>query len=63
MYEVEPDQRRRYGEVRSREMREGLPVCLSYTVDSVTKPSIVKIVSKNSKLCVPLGSEPSGKYI
>ena len=63
-YEVEPDQRRKYGDIKEGFAlhQEGSPVLLSFTHDGVTRPSVVNIVSKNNKLCVPLGSEASGGY-
>ena len=57
---IDPDQRRRYGEVRNLEpgdLREEKPVLLSFTVDGVEKPSVVRVVKKNNKLCIPLGYE------
>ena len=59
---IDPDQRRRYGEVRNLEpgdLREEKPVLLSFTVDGVEKPSVVRVVKKNNKLCIPLGYEPA----
>ena len=64
-HRLEPDQRRKYGEVKElggRDIREGQPVLYSYTYDGVTRPSVVKIINRNGRLCVPLGSEQSGKY-
>ena len=64
-YIVEPDQRRKYGEVSGdgRVMTEGLPVLLSYTLDNVIKPNVVKFIYKSNKLCIPLGSEHNGEYL
>ena len=64
-HRLEPDQRRKYGEVKDlggRVIREGQPVLYSYAYDGVTRPSVVKIINRNGRLCVPLGSEQSGKY-
>ena len=64
-HRLEPDQRMKYGEVRDLEgrvLREGQPVLCSYAYEGVTKPSIVCLVNRNGRLCVPLGSDQHGKY-
>jgi hypothetical protein len=63
-HRLEPDQRRKYGEVRDLEgrmIREGQPVLYTHTYDGVTRPSVVNIINRNGRLCVPLGSEQSGQ--
>ena len=65
-YRLEPDQRRKYGEVRDlegREIREGQPILYTHTYDGVPSPSVVNIINRNGRLCVPLGSEQSGEYL
>ena len=65
-HRLEPDQRRKYGEVRDLEgrmIREGQPVLYTHTYDGVTRPSVVNIINRNGRLCVPLGSEQSGEYL
>ena len=65
-HRLEPDQRRKYGEVRDlegREITEGQPVLYTHTYDGVARPSVVNIINRNGRLCVPLGSEQSGEYL
>jgi len=63
VHDLVPDQRRKYGEfpeIAWHHKKEGDAVCLNYSIDNVIKPSIVKLVLKYNKLCVPLGSDTAG---
>ena len=56
------DQREKYGELDcNNTLKEGQLIFLSFDENDVRKPNIVKMISRNGKLLVPLRSEHSGK--